>query len=128
MSDSALLFVIIEKDCFIARDMQEGLEAADPACETIRLRDPEEAVELVCGRQPDGRLRTVIITKLSLAQIEDCSLSRLADEGLVEIVVRIGDDTSEAVHRRGWFTLASPFTRDDLSALVVEVQVRAAAA
>jgi hypothetical protein len=116
MTDSKLRFVIIEKDSFIAHDMQSGLQAAVPDCDTRWLPNVSDVVAQLSSAAADAR--TVLITKLSLSQLEETGLSNLAQQRGAEIVVRLGEDPKEEITRRGWFSLESPFTWDDLADLV----------
>lgn len=128
MSPPRFRFVILEKDRFVANDMQEGLKAATPDCDTCHLTHADEAGEAFSESSETGPARTVLVTKLSVEQIDASGLSRLARDSRAEIVVRMGDDPLHTVAERGWFSLASPFTWDDLSALVADLSRRSSAA
>lgn len=128
MSPQRFRFVILEKDRFVANDMQEGLRAATPDCDTRHLLHPEDAGEAFSESAHEASSRTVLVTKLSVEQIDASGLSRLAQQSCADIVVRMGDDPLHAVTERGWFSLASPFTWDDLSALVADLTRRSTAA
>lgn len=131
MSSRKLRFVIIEKDSFVARDMQDGLLAAVPDCDTFHLAhhdDASDALRRDAVAGPADEPRMVIVTKLSLDQIDSSGLARAAYDAGAEMVVRMGDDPVGAVASRGWYSLASPFTWDDLSALVGSLSGRTTAA
>lgn len=122
MPESRFRFVIIEKDSFIARDMQSGLQAAVPDCDTRLLPNAAGAVEAFPRTTDEAR--TVLITKLSLAQLDESGLSQLARDSGAEIVVRLGDDPQDEVTRHGWLSLASPFTWEDLAELAGDLSAR----
>ncbi|MDP5308067.1 hypothetical protein [Paracoccus spongiarum] len=130
MSDQTFRFLLIEKDLFVARDMQEGLRMALPDCDIRCLSLPEDIhgalaeTEAQNGSAP----RVVIVTKLSVDQIDLLGLTDAASRHRAEMVVRRGDDPPEAVAARGWFSLASPFTWDDLSDLAGDLRGRRSAA
>lgn len=128
MSNQKLRFVIIEKDSFVARDMQDGLKAAIPDCDIKSLSGAEEALDIVKSCTDADDARAIIVTKLSLDQIDSTGLTQIARHVQADIVVRVGDDPPGAIAARGWFTLASPFTWDDLAALAVDLCRRTAAA
>lgn len=119
-------FIIIEKDSFVARDMQDGLLSALPGCDTLCLPDPGDIAAVAATLDPVERTRTVIVTKLSLEELEENGLARIAAEIGADIVVRMGEDSPVAVATRGWHSLACPFSRDDLAALVADLAHRSA--
>lgn len=125
MSAHFFRFVILEKDCFIARDMQDGLQSACPNADIRRIATPEDVAN-ACGDAQDS-VRPVIITKLSVEQLDRAGISSLSRQIGAEIVVRMGDDPLCTVAERGWLSLASPFTWDDLAALVGDLVRRPAA-
>lgn len=110
-------FVIIEKDAFIARDLGDGLKAALPDSEIVIVARHEDAWPRVFPPAQDDVWQTIIVTKLTLAQLDECGLSRRLEDSGTQVVVRVGDDPVSAVAERGWISLASPFTGDDLSSL-----------
>lgn len=124
-------FFIIEKDSFVARDMQDGLLAAIPDCDARHLLHHDEARQ-IAAQGADGAdtaaTRSVIVTKMSLDQLDRTGLAGLARDLNADVVVRMGEDPVAAVAARGWFSLASPFTWDDLNSLVSELSNRTAAA
>ncbi|MBU3030285.1 hypothetical protein [Paracoccus marinaquae] len=128
MSSQKFRFVIIEKDSFVAHDMREGLKAAVPGCDTHHLTDLDGASGLVTTDAEAGSPRTVIVTKLSLAQLDSSGLTQLAQQMRAEIVVRLGEDPRAAVTERGWLSLASPFTWEDLAGLASDLGRRPTAA
>lgn len=128
MSSRKLRFVIIEKDSFVARDMQHGLQAANPDCDTCHLAHHADAPGVLLRQAEADEPRTVIVTKMSLEQIESTGLARIAQDAGAELVVRMGDDPVGSVMSRGWYSLASPFTWEDLSALVGSLTGRTTAA
>lgn len=121
MTSKPMTFVIVDKDVFVAHDMQLGLEYLATGCNVIHLRDIPGCVTV-----PNTLTRRVFITKLSIEQIDQCGLVQIAGPD-ADIVVREGVDTREAVAERGWFSLASPFTTDDLAVLVQELRAPAQA-
>lgn len=118
MSAHMFRFVVIEKDCFVARDMQDGLQSAAPDCDVLRLARPEDAEDAFAQVSRADPTRIVIITKLTVAQLDSSGMARLAHDFGADIVVRLGDDPVQKVIERGWYSLASPFTWDDLAELV----------
>ncbi len=116
MAPEPLKFVIVEKDPFVALDMQLGLQDAAAGCQVVHLRDIDEYQSL-----PPFSTSPVVITKLSIAQIDACGLIQIAGQHAA-IVVREGIDTLKDVAERGWLSLASPFTADDLSVLVADIR------
>lgn len=116
MTPAPLKFLIVEKDAFVARDMQLGLQDADAGCHVLHMRDVAECQALLPFPE-----YPVVITKLSIDQIDACGLTQIAGRNAV-IVVREGVDTLTAVARRGWLSLASPFTAEDLAALVHQIR------
>ncbi|WCR11905.1 hypothetical protein JHW45_05970 [Paracoccus stylophorae] len=120
MTASKFRFVIIEKDSFVARDMQDGLQSVVPGCDIRRLCHPGQLSDHLADASA-GDARAVIITKLSLAQLDQNGISQLARDRNAAIVVRLGEDSPQEVTARGWLSLASPFTWDDLAALAEEL-------
>lgn len=121
MTNPALHFMILERDPFIAADMRAGLMFADPLCTVDLLRCVSQVMEgfaqfPVAGRSP------VLITKLGIDEIEESGLISLANRAAAQLVVREGGDAVEQISGRGWFSLASPFTSDDLSALLAQLR------
>lgn len=121
MNSNALQFLIIEKDCFIAKDMQEGLNAADNSAACRQVRSLEELPSYLDAAVANG-LKNVIITKLPIDQIESSGLAGMAARTGAEIVVRQGEDRRDAVTAHGWRDLAWPFTGEDLADLVHDLQ------
>lgn len=119
MEHTHLHFLIVEKDPFIARDMSDGLAMAAPGCAVEVLKSPEE---LPPGAGTTAlaapRRRTVLITKLTLAEIDAAGLAVIAAQLNALIVVRQGEDPPELILARGWFCLPAPFTGDDLAELI----------
>lgn len=116
MTLEPLTFVIVEKDAFVALDMQLGLQDASVGCQVVHLRDIADFQSM-----PQPADRPVIITKLSIAEIDECGLVQIAGRRAA-IVVREGIDSVKAVVDRGWLSLASPFTADDLLTLVEDIR------
>lgn len=121
MTDPALHFMILERDPFIAADMRAGLMFADPLCTVDLLRCVSQVMEGFAQFPVDGR-SPVLITKLGIDEIEEAGLINLANRAAAQLVVREGGDTVEQISGRGWFSLASPFTSDDLSALLAQLR------
>lgn len=121
MTDPALHFMILERDPFIAADMRAGLMFADPLCTVDLLRCVSQVMEGFAQFPVDGR-SPVLITKLGIDEIEEAGLISLANRAAAQLVVREGGDTVEQISGRGWFSLASPFTSDDLSALLAQLR------
>lgn len=115
MAQSENRFIIIEKDSFVANDMAEGLHAAFPYCKTFQYKNTADAM-IESGRD------TVFISKLSLDEIERSGLGVFARQTGSTIVVRHGIDSIKAVTARGWISLPSPFTSDDLDDLLDQLQ------
>lgn len=124
MTASKFRFVVIEKDSFVARDMQDGLQAAIPGCEIRQSCGYDQLPDLIPAPSPSDDMRTIIITKLSLAQLDSGGISQLAHDRHAEIVVRLGEDSVQDVTGRGWHSLASPFTWDDLAGLAMQLASR----
>lgn len=118
MDPHQLHFLILEKDCFIAHDMADGLRiAGGEGCDSQPFRQVDDLLDyLLTLASPD--LHPVVVTKLSLEQIDETGISSAALGCAADVVVRLGTDLPDAILARGWFTLAAPFTSDDLSALV----------
>ena len=55
---------------------------------------------------------------MNVQEVEDSGLADWAIANGAEIVIRAGDDPVTEVIRKGWRSLTSPFTREDLSHLV----------
>jgi len=115
MTQSGYSFIVIERDTFVARDICAGLLAACPGCDVIHLRFPSELVSQV---SPSADEVPVIVTKMNVQEVEDSGLADWAIANGAEIVIRAGDDPVTEVIRKGWRSLTSPFTREDLSHLV----------
>ena len=109
-------FIVIERDVFVARDMRDCLQAACVGCDVIHLRYPAELTGILEDADDDHRL--VIVTKMGLEEIDASGLADWAKDHSAEIVIRAGDDPVSEVLKRGWRSLTSPFTRDDILALV----------
>lgn len=122
MEHTSLHFLIVEKDPFIARDMSDGLAIAAPGCSVEVLKSPEE-LPFGAGRPafPLARRRTVLITKLTVAEIDAIGLAVIAAQINALIVLRQGEDPLEVILARGWFCLPAPFTGDDLAELIAAV-------
>lgn len=121
-------FVVIEKDAFIGRDLADGLRDALSGCEVRLVAHDDDARAVIDGLALDDPRSTVIITKMSLDQIDRCGLPSLSLDHSVLIVVRDGDDPASAIEDRGWLRLASPFTSDDLTGLAAALTERRQAA
>lgn len=115
MTQKNLTFVIVEKDAFVAHDMQLGLQDASDGCEVLHLRDIAD-IQHMASVPP----RPVFITKLSISQIDEHGLVGFAGPNAA-IVLREGVDLAADVAARGWFSLASPFTAEDLTTLVNDI-------
>lgn len=123
MRHLSFCFLIIERDCFIAQDMREGLSEACGICGCRRY----PAIEELLAQEDELRALAqlpVIITKKSLADADAEGLTALAQRNGWPVVVRLDLDPAEAVQARGWLTLPSPFTRLDLTVMVEELRAR----
>lgn len=114
-------YLIIEKNGFIAADMQQGLADADTRSDSYQIEHVDQLQSFLVSSVWTGR-RPVFITKLSIAEIESTGLAGIARRMDGEIVVRMGQDPAAAVTARGWHSLASPFSREDLAGLVDELR------
>lgn len=111
MPNNGHRFIIIEKDLFVARDMSQGLIAAYAQCEVLHLRHENEV-------PTNLRSSDVIVTKMTMEQIDRSGLDVSARATGATIVVRMGDDSNDAIERRGWLSLPSPFTWDDINVML----------
>ena len=117
--------MIVETDPFIARDMSDGLMEAAPGCTVEIFRSAEELADLPSA---PAAPHPVIVTKLSLEAIESSGLATSAARMGAMIVVRQGEDTADAVSARGWLSLPTPFTCEDLFELASSLRLRISAA
>lgn len=118
MTQSHVHFIVVENDPFIARDMSEGLRSADPSCSVHILRTPGELVQSEdVLRTMAERSRLAVITKLPVREIDRLGFQGIAGSAPVTIVVREGEDQVNQVLSRGWLSLPTPFTGDDLADL-----------
>ncbi|MBW7056483.1 hypothetical protein KY389_07215 [Paracoccus bogoriensis] len=124
MQELVPCFIIIERDSFIASDLRCGLHDACPGCLCLRTPDLDGCM-MILRHLDDRATRPVIITKLSIAEIEACGLGAMAAARGWRLVLRLGGDTIEAVRERGWFSLPAPFSSDDVAVLVQALQAHA---
>lgn len=117
-----LRFLILEKDAFVARDMTDGLSTADSECESLQFRGLDDLSEYLLATNAPCQRQCVVVTKLPIAEIDDSGLAAMTRQHGAEIVVRLGPDPVEKVEARGWFSLAAPFTWDDLAELVTTLR------
>lgn len=115
MSQEIYRFIVIERDVFVAHDMRDSLLSACPDCDVVHLRYPADLTVTV---PKDDDHRSVILTKMNVQEVEASGLSSWADDHKAEIVIRAGDDPIAEVLRKGWRSLTSPFTREDIGMLV----------
>lgn len=119
MSPQSYRFIVIERDLIVARDLSDGLRAACPSCDVLHLRCASEMPESLSANSTHP---PVILTKLPVQQVEDSGMAHLAREQGATIVVRQGDDPLSEVAHRGWLSLTSPFSWDDLAALIHDLR------
>lgn len=117
MDKRPLNFLILEKDSFIARDMMEGLSFYEGSCRLHHFHSVDEMSQRLPATV-DSLHHNIVVTKLSVAEIDASGLAQLADIHGCDMVVREGIDSAATVQARGWHSLAAPFSQHDLSILV----------
>lgn len=123
MQHCSFCFILIERDCFIAHDMDEGLLEACGFCTSRRIACIHELFGIEDELTELAAL-PVIITKASLHEIQAAGLDDLARRRNWPMVVRMGLDPVSEIEARGWLSLAAPFSREDLARLIDELRLR----
>lgn len=116
MEKAAISFIIVERDPFIGRDLSQGLAEVCSDAETVQVGALSDvATHVFCaihaGRHP------VIVTKASLAEIDRHRIPDLVAQSGADMVVRLDDHPADVLAQRGWISLPSPFTFEDLQVL-----------
>jgi len=125
MQHQVFTFVVLEKDIFVSLDMCAGLSEASPGSGTLHFRDSVPPSDLL-DRLSDQHALPVLITKASIAQIEQTGIGSQWDLRGWPLVLRVDVDTPEQICARGWYPLEAPFTRPDLQNLVRRLTLRSA--
>lgn len=117
MDTRPLNFLILEKDSFIAMDMMQGLSFYEGDCRLHHFHSVDEMHQRL-PTTVDRQHHNIVVTKLSVAEIDASGLAQLARHHGCDVVVREGIDSTSSVEARGWHSLAAPFSQQDLSVLV----------
>ncbi|MGZ3216602.1 hypothetical protein [Paracoccus sp. T5] len=117
MTHPHFTFVVLEKDHFVAQDMCAGLVDAAPGCQFLHLAVSDIPDDLLATLAGSSGL-PVLVTKAQISEMDGCALVRDWTRNGWPIVLRLGIDPVEDIRARGWYSLAAPFTRDDLDDLV----------
>ncbi|MFN3275554.1 MAG: hypothetical protein ACK41U_12855 [Paracoccus sp. (in: a-proteobacteria)] len=123
MHDVSFCFILIERDCFIARDLREGLSEACPDSVFRCLGDLNDLPGIETGLAGVDQF-PVVITKASLAELTASGVAGLVRRNGWAMAVRMGIDPLSAVHAEGWLSLAAPFSREDLVYLAEQLRAR----
>ncbi|MDB6178546.1 hypothetical protein PAF17_13675 [Paracoccus sp. Z330] len=121
-------FLVLEKDHFVAADMQGGLAAAMPGCTVLHFLKVKDVIDHIRTSAPLSPKRHVFVTKLGVEQIDALDFALPAGVTPPAIVTRMGDDPDTIPARPGWFSLPSPFTQEDLHLLARHLLAQNAAA
>lgn len=121
MQHASFCFILIERDCFIARDLREGLAEACPCCTYRSFSDLAGLVEAEAELQSLDQL-PVVITKASLEDLNSSGIAGMVRRNGWTMAVRMGADPLPEVQAEGWLSLAAPFSREDLVYLVEQLR------
>lgn len=126
MQGNALRIFVVEKDSFIARDMQIGLQQACPGGDVHCLRSLKDLRPVLDVLPPSSAL-PVFITRLALQRLRESGLD-LFSQRIGGVIVSRGDVIPpDEITQNDFLHLPDPFSTDDLYDLAAQLTVRSQA-